>query len=275
MTNVQANPYLAARREWDERYGDQITRARNWRIASLLSSAGMLLAVAGLVWVASQQHFAPFIVAVDSLNRPVSAGYAGQVPVEERTRVTSIQTWIENVRLVTSDIDAQRKAIELVYSQIANATGATNLAEFCPAEPFASLAISGGYRSSGSCQDGALPLVKPVVADSGDIVEFSAGGMAVNGRLLPNSAPLTTDSKGRPLIPWPFGRYTVAPGTVWVASSYSPKSFDSRYFGPPSGHRPPRSHVFHAPRLGGKQSLGAGHVSGWGSFARADNWGNT
>jgi type IV secretory pathway TrbF-like protein len=124
MTNVQANPYLAARREWDERYGDQITRARNWRIACLLSSAGMLLAVAGLVWVASQQHFAPYIVAVDSLNRPVSAGYAGQVAVDERTRVTSIQTWIENVRLVTSDIDAQRKAIDLVYSQIANGSEA-------------------------------------------------------------------------------------------------------------------------------------------------------
>ena len=25
------NPYLAARREWDERYGDLITRARNCR----------------------------------------------------------------------------------------------------------------------------------------------------------------------------------------------------------------------------------------------------
>ncbi len=25
------NPYLAARKEWDERYGDLISRARNWR----------------------------------------------------------------------------------------------------------------------------------------------------------------------------------------------------------------------------------------------------
>ena len=124
MTQVQTNPYLAARREWDERYGDQITRARNWRLACLLSSAGMLLAVGGLVWVASQRTFAPYIVAVDSLNRPVSAGYAGQVAVDERTRVTSIQTWIENVRLVTSDLDAQRKAIDLVYSQIANGSAA-------------------------------------------------------------------------------------------------------------------------------------------------------
>ena len=50
--------------------------------------------------------------------------------------------------------------------------------------------------------------------------------------LLPNTAPLSKDTKGRPLEAWPFGRYVVAPGTVWVASSYHPRSFDSRYFGP-------------------------------------------
>ena len=111
-------------------------------------------------------------------------------------------------------------------------TSATNLVEFCPAEPFASLAIGRGYRGRGSCQDGAVPLVKPVVAHAGDSVEFSSSGIAVNGRLLPHSAPLAVDSKGRPLTPWPFGCYRVAAGTVWVASSYSPKSFDSRYFGP-------------------------------------------
>lgn len=111
-------------------------------------------------------------------------------------------------------------------------TGASNLVEFCPAKPFASLAIRRGYRRKGSCLDGALPLIKPVVAQAGDSVEFSPSGIAVNGRLLRNSAPLAADSIGRPLGPWPFGRYRVASGTVWVASSYSPKSFDSRYFGP-------------------------------------------
>jgi type IV secretion system protein VirB5 len=30
------NPYLAARREWDERYGHLITRERNWRLMALL-----------------------------------------------------------------------------------------------------------------------------------------------------------------------------------------------------------------------------------------------
>jgi conjugative transfer signal peptidase TraF len=103
---------------------------------------------------------------------------------------------------------------------------------FCPAGPFARLSAERGYRSRGNCPDGAEPLAKPIAARSGDIVGLSATGMAVNGRLLANTAPLVKDSAGRPLSHWPFGRYVVAPGTVWVASSYSPQNFDSRYFGP-------------------------------------------
>jgi conjugative transfer signal peptidase TraF len=107
-----------------------------------------------------------------------------------------------------------------------------NLVEFCPAEPFASLAISRGYRDAGACRDGAAPLMKPVVAEAGDLVELSAYGIAVNGRLLANTAPRTTDSRNRSLTSWTYGRYVVAPDTVWVASSHHPRSFDSRYFGP-------------------------------------------
>lgn len=106
------------------------------------------------------------------------------------------------------------------------------LVEFCPSEPLASLAIARGYRDSGTCRDGAAPLLKPVVASADDNVELSARGISVNGVLLPNTAPLSKDTKGRPLEAWPFGRYSVAPGTIWVASSHHPRSFDSRYFGP-------------------------------------------
>jgi conjugative transfer signal peptidase TraF len=115
---------------------------------------------------------------------------------------------------------------------IASPDSGANLVEFCPVEPFATLAIVRGYRDPGACQDGAAPLLKPVVAESGDVVELSASGISVNGALLSNTAPLSKDTKGRPLKAWPFGRYVVAPETVWVASSYHPRSFDSRYFGP-------------------------------------------
>jgi len=108
----------------------------------------------------------------------------------------------------------------------------STLVVFCPAEPFARLSVERGYRSRGSCPDGAEPLAKPMVARPGDTVEVSALGITVNDRLLANTAPLLKDSAGRPLSHWPFGRCVVAPGTLWVASSYSPWSFDSRYFGP-------------------------------------------
>lgn len=107
-----------------------------------------------------------------------------------------------------------------------------NLVEFCPAEPFATLAIARGYRDSGACRDGAAPLLKPIIAQAGDSVGLSAAGISVNGVFLHNTAPLAKDTKGRALEPWPFGRYVVAPETVWVASSHNPRSFDSRYFGP-------------------------------------------
>jgi conjugative transfer signal peptidase TraF len=107
-----------------------------------------------------------------------------------------------------------------------------NLVEFCPAEPFATVAILRRYRSPGACRDGGAPLVKPIAARPGDVVELSAAGISVDGVLLSNTAPLSKDSEGRPLNPWPFGRYLVTTGTIWVASTYHSRSFDSRYFGP-------------------------------------------
>lgn len=115
---------------------------------------------------------------------------------------------------------------------VVTADRSANLVEFCPAEPFAALSLTRGYRDAGSCRDGGAPLLKPVVAKAGDLVDLSERGISVNGLLLPNTAPLAKDTKGRPLTAWLFGRYPVTPGAVWVASSYHSRSFDSRYFGP-------------------------------------------
>ena len=111
-------------------------------------------------------------------------------------------------------------------------TAPSSLIEFCPPEPAASFAAQRGYRNKGSCPDGASPFLKPVVARAGDTVDLSPVGISVNGHLLLQTAPRATDTKGRALPHYPFGRYAVESGTVWVASSYNPRSFDSRYFGP-------------------------------------------
>jgi conjugative transfer signal peptidase TraF len=115
---------------------------------------------------------------------------------------------------------------------ITTADPASSLVEFCPVEPYAHLAIIRGYRDAGSCHDGAAPLLKPVIAKSGDVVDVFPWGIAVNGRPVPNTAPVPADTLGRSLVPWPSGRYLVEAESIWVASSFHAGSFDSRYFGP-------------------------------------------
>ncbi len=86
-----------------------------------------------------------------------------------------------------------------------------------------------GYLHPGNC-DGTdtTPLLKPVVAAAGDTVTIDGAGISVNGRQLPNS-------RQQPQMPsYPSGSYEVSAGEVWIVSSYSAGSFDSRYFGPVS-----------------------------------------
>jgi conjugative transfer signal peptidase TraF len=106
------------------------------------------------------------------------------------------------------------------------------LIEFCPEGNAAEESKIRGYRNSGSCPDGGEPLIKPVIAREGDVVQFSERGISTNGKLFKNTAPLALDGLGRPLTPWKFGIYRVAPGQVWVASTHNYGSYDSRYLGP-------------------------------------------
>lgn len=119
------NPYLAARREWDERYGEFITRARNWRTMAVISALVALIATGGMLWQSARSRVVPFVVLVDSLGRPIASGLAEQASVgDDRLRRAVIQDWIENVRMVTTDGIAQRRAIDHVYAYIASGTNA-------------------------------------------------------------------------------------------------------------------------------------------------------
>jgi conjugative transfer signal peptidase TraF len=107
------------------------------------------------------------------------------------------------------------------------------LVSVCPPDvPAFRLARERGYLSHGRCPGGYEPLLKPVTAIPGDLVELAPEGLSVNGRLTPNTAPRAADSSGRPMPSAPFGAQVVGPGEVWLASSFTPFSFDSRYFGP-------------------------------------------
>jgi conjugative transfer signal peptidase TraF len=89
-----------------------------------------------------------------------------------------------------------------------------------------------GYVPRGDrCPGRTAPVGKTVMAIVGDTVTVSAIGLEVNGHPIPNSRPRAFDTHGRPLTSAPVGRSVVSAGNAWLVSSYTPLSFDSRYFG--------------------------------------------
>ncbi len=107
------------------------------------------------------------------------------------------------------------------------------IVSLCPPKtaPFRE-AYERGYLSKGRCSSGLEPLLKPIAAIPGDQIEITPAGVLVNGVLLQNSAPLSADGQGRPMLQIPFGKFTAGPEQFWLIATRTPRSFDSRYFGP-------------------------------------------
>lgn len=108
------------------------------------------------------------------------------------------------------------------------------LVEVCLPEEVARWGHARGYLTRGSCADGLAPVGKAVFAVAGDTVSVSAAGLGIGQVVAPNTRALTHDFRGRPLAPVGEGRHVVAPGEVWLVSTYSAASWDSRYYGPVS-----------------------------------------
>jgi len=103
----------------------------------------------------------------------------------------------------------------------------------CLPAKVAAFAHARGYVPRGEeCPNGVAPIGKPVAAIAGDTVAVTPAGLFVNGVAVPNSRALATDRKGRPLSRVRVARCVVESGRIWIVSSYSRFSFDSRYFGP-------------------------------------------
>jgi conjugative transfer signal peptidase TraF len=85
-----------------------------------------------------------------------------------------------------------------------------------------------GYLRFGLCADHVAPLIKTVVATSGQVIAIQ-DDVRVDGRPLPHSRVARTDGQGREMVHYEGG--VVPPGTVFLHSEFR-GSFDSRYFGP-------------------------------------------
>jgi type IV secretion system protein VirB5 len=132
---ADANPYLNARREWDERYGDALSRAHHWRLAAFASLVVAALAVAGIAYVGGQSKIEPFVVALDKMGDPVAvARPAGGSAVSQRIIEAQVANWIWTARTVVPDAVAQKALIAKVYA-VAAVGAASYLNTYYAAHP--------------------------------------------------------------------------------------------------------------------------------------------
>ena len=120
-TERVTTPYLNARREWNERYGDYIAQARNWRAAAFFALFLAAGAIAGLVKIASQSQIVPYIVRVDKLGNAAAvdrADRAGSFKPDNPLIVASLARWIANIRSVYTDLGAQRAILKEAYAMV-------------------------------------------------------------------------------------------------------------------------------------------------------------
>jgi type IV secretion system protein VirB5 len=120
------NPYLNARREWNERYGDFVARERHWQRLAFLSVAVALVAVGGLAYAAMQNKYVPYVVEIDKLGRLQAVRPATRArPVETRFQKALLAEFIESLRSVVVDGQVQRQRIFKAYAMLRQGDAAT------------------------------------------------------------------------------------------------------------------------------------------------------
>lgn len=120
------NPYLAARQEWNERYGSAIHAARSWKIVGV---TGMLMAVIGFgyaLYLSTQVKLVPYIVEVDRLGTAVQAGFPQQIEyADPRVVRATLGTFVASFRSVTPDTVVQKQYIDRTYALLRTSDPAT------------------------------------------------------------------------------------------------------------------------------------------------------
>ena len=113
------SPFIAARREWNERYGSIIRQRDNWRLSSFVQSGITTIAVCGLVYAALQSRFIPYVITKDGSGNIENVGYAVKVPDAGVQVIRAyLIRWIQDSRTVTTDPVLQKQMVLRLFSMI-------------------------------------------------------------------------------------------------------------------------------------------------------------
>lgn len=118
-TPGELNPYVEARREWNERYGDYIQQAHHWRTVAIICSLVALVSVIGVGYIGAQSRVVPYVVEVDRVGEVAAIARADRAPeVDPRVIKAYLARFVADWRGVTTDRLAQKSAIDRIYAML-------------------------------------------------------------------------------------------------------------------------------------------------------------
>jgi type IV secretion system protein TrbF len=114
------NPYLSARRTWND-HMQSVAASRNlWQLLALLCLMIALAGVGGMIYIGSQSKFIPYVVQVNNLGEAVAVSRADVAAIaDQRVIHASVASFINDLRMVTPDVALQRRAIFRSYAMLA------------------------------------------------------------------------------------------------------------------------------------------------------------
>ena len=124
--SASENPYLAARRTWNEHVGSLVSQRQTWQVIGILSMLIALAGVGGVIHIGSQSRFVPYVIEVDKLGNTMAAG-----PVQSASKAdprvihAALTDWMSCARMVSPDVAVQRNCVFKVYSMLAPGDAAT------------------------------------------------------------------------------------------------------------------------------------------------------
>jgi type IV secretion system protein TrbF len=126
------NPYLSARRTWNDHMQSVVSSRQAWQIMGILSLLVALVGVGGMIHIGQQSKFIPYVVQVDKLGETAAVSVADKaVPADQRVIASALAAFIANARMITPDVTLQRKAVFDVYALLpANVPATQKMTEF-------------------------------------------------------------------------------------------------------------------------------------------------
>ena len=118
-----------------------------------------------------------------------------------------------------------------LYRKVDRLPAVGQLATSCLTPEIAAHGLARGYLVPGICPTAIQPVMKAIMAVSGDTVAIADGHLQINGVAHPELIIATQDSKDRALTLFYHTPYRIPPGHVLLISDYISTSWDGRFWG--------------------------------------------